>query len=166
MAKWHTETLVFIGNLSHRAVARLECVGPREFFGQGRAPELPNVYDVDAIQWDQFSWDSFLPGLPTGRPSKFSVLPDGRLAFNSVPDAVSMITGFYVKAPQTLSHNDDSPAFPEAFHSAIVYLALQKYAAYEAAPEVYAYAFDRYRYFLQRLERDQLPRITFCGAMA
>jgi hypothetical protein len=69
--------------------------------------------------------------------------------------------------PRGLAKKDDTPpGFPERFHMAIVYLALQKYAAYEAAPEVYAYALDRYNYYLTRIEEYQFYPLRFAGALA
>lgn len=65
-----------------------------------------------------------------------------------------------------LSKKNDVPSMPERFHMAIVYLALQKYAAYEAAPEVYAYALDRFNFYLSRIERDQIGQIELGGALA
>lgn len=49
---------------------------------------------------------------------------------------------------------------------AIVYLALQKYAAHEAAPEVYAYALDRFKFYLARMETDQLDRLRLGNPLA
>jgi hypothetical protein len=63
-----------------------------------------------------------------------------------------------------LSDKNDKPSLPEPFHPAIVALALQKYAAYEAAPEVYAYAMDRFSFYLARIEMDQLNNRIKLGA--
>ena len=104
--------------------------------------------------------------LGPGRPTRFTIKPDMSLAFNAVPDKIYVVTGRYARAVTELTTKTDIPALPVQFHPAIVYLALQKYAAYEAAGEVYAYALDRYNYYLTRIERNQLNPITFGGPLA
>ena len=60
-------------------------------------------------------------------------------------------------APQQLVNDADVPLMPAQFHNAIVYLAMQKYAGFESAPEVDARAEKMLNPMLNRLYIDQLP---------
>ena len=49
---------------------------------------------------------------------------------------------------------------PARYHMAVVYKAMQKYGAYEAAPEVYARGEKGAKRYMQMLEIDQMPGVT------
>lgn len=101
-----------------------------------------------------------------GSPTRFTVKPDMGVAFNVPPDSIFVVTGDYSTIPTTLTTKTDIPTLPVQFHPAITYLALQKYASYEAAPEVFIYAKDRYDFYLARIEKNQLPSMGFGGPIA
>lgn len=74
---------------------------------------------------------------PTGRPSFFTVRPwDMALLLSPIPDAACTVQGEYQKSAQPLVANGDVPGLPTQYHMLIVYEAMKRYAAYEAAPEV------------------------------
>ena len=95
------------------------------------------------------------------RPVVVSIAPPGKsLAFGSIPDQAYVITGEMYTKPTKLVTATDEPIIPDDFHMLIVYKAMMKYGAFEAAPEVYARGEKSAKYLMQRLEIDQLPTIT------
>lgn len=129
---------------------------------QGKAFEgrLPFV---EYAKWDA----TYNVGIQTqGQPTRFTVRPDMSLGFDCTPDSAYIISGDYARSATPLVLKTDTPALPAQFHMAIVYLALQKYGAYEAAAETFAYGKDRYDYYLARIERNQISPITFGGPLA
>lgn len=101
------------------------------------------------------------------RPHVFTVKPDNHLGFGSVPNATYTVSGKYRQSTQSLSADADEPTgLPEEFHMIIVYRALQKYAADEGAPEVYANFKMEHRRMEAALERRQLPGWRTGGALA
>lgn len=101
-----------------------------------------------------------------GRPAEFSVSPDHKLLLGPLPDDAYVVTGEYVKAPQTLSADADIPEMPEQFHMMIVYRALMKYARFEAAGEIYQDAEREYLALKRQLEYNQMPMIEWADPLA
>lgn len=94
-----------------------------------------------------------------GRPTIFAVRDrDMAIVLGDTPNAAYTVRGQYQKSPQTLAAATDIPEMPNQFHSAIVYKAMQFYAAYEAAPEVMARGITGYNDMLRRIVRKQAPR--------
>lgn len=99
-------------------------------------------------------------------PMNFAVAPDQSVVLGPTPLAGYTLTGDYYRSPIILAANGDIPALPPGFsHLIIVHAAKMKYAAYEAAPEVYAEAERAYNSLLCRLEVGQLNEITMQGAL-
>lgn len=95
----------------------------------------------------------------SSRPNVVAQKPDLHLGFGPVPDATYTVTGQYLQSTQSMAADADSPTgLPEEFHEIIVYIALRKYAADEAAPEVWTNAKSEYKRMLRALERKQLPK--------
>ena len=93
------------------------------------------------------------------RPNVVVQKPDLHLGFGPVPGDTFTVTGQYLQSTQSMTVDASEPTgLPEEFHEIIVYIALRKYAADEAAPEVWANAKAEYRRMLSALERKQLPK--------
>lgn len=99
-------------------------------------------------------------------PNRVTVKPDLNLALGPTPDDVYVVTGDYYAAATSFTAATDVPILPVQYHDAIVFLALTKYAAYEAAPEVYSYARGQYEFYVERIERNQLTQISLPGPLA
>lgn len=96
-----------------------------------------------------------------GRPQQATVKPDKHLGFGAVPDAVYTVSGEYFRSFTDMTLDADTPTgLPSEFHMIIVYRALQKYAADEGAPEVYAMHRANHKIMERKLERNQLPGWT------
>lgn len=100
------------------------------------------------------------------RPMDISITPLKALALGQVPTAGYTIVGDYFKIPSELALDADIPAIPTQYHMAIVYGAMLSYGGYEAASEVYQRAEIGYKKIMRRLRNDQLPDVTFAGALA
>lgn len=92
-----------------------------------------------------------------GYPSELSIDPQDRIRLGATPDGVFVVEGEYQKGPQILVVETDVPEMPPRHHDMIVAMAMKKYAASMAAPEVYAQAQDVERQHRSALETDQLP---------
>lgn len=93
------------------------------------------------------------------RPNVVTVKPTLHLGFGPVADAAYVVTGEYLKSFTDMAANADVPTgLPSDFHMCIVYRALEKYAADEGAPEVYAAHRSNHKVMEAKLERQQLPK--------
>jgi hypothetical protein len=94
------------------------------------------------------------------RPTHLIVVPNGDLILYPTPDDVYTVQLAYWKHPVELAANTDTPAIPSYLHSMIVDKAMEYYAAYEEAPNVYQGAATRYQQKLNRLLRMNSPLIA------
>lgn len=93
------------------------------------------------------------------RPITFAIDPRKRLLLGPTPDAVYTIRGQYYKAPQVLSADADVPELDSYYHDLIVFTAMEKYALYQAAPEVLARSQVEGGRLMRELETEYLPKI-------
>lgn len=109
---------------------------------------------------------STYPSLSDGKPSAFAIRPDGKVAFNALPDAAYDLTYEYYKKPTYMSENIDVPSMPERFHMLIVWHALREYAVFDEAPELVQKADLNFAQVYAELVLDQTPEVTIAGAIA
>lgn len=100
------------------------------------------------------------------RPTMFAVSPDKGICLGPIPASGYTITGDYWHAPVTLTAATDVPDFPEQYHMAIVWKALESYGLFEAAPEAKFRGETEFKKYLAKLERDRLTAYSFAGALA
>lgn len=101
------------------------------------------------------------------RPVFVTVKPDMSIALGPAPDDIYVVTGEYFSAPADMTLDTDTPTgLPSQYHMAIAHLAATKYAGFESAAEVYAYGKDRYEFYLQRLELNQLDPVLAGAPLA
>jgi hypothetical protein len=67
---------------------------------------------------------------------------------------------------QILTADADEPEMPEQYHDLIWLGALRRYAAFEAAPEVWAEAKSQHGELMRSLEQNQLPDIGWAAPLA
>ena len=125
---------------------------------------IPDETDLQYLLWDDYK-ENYKFGstrLTSGRPTVFSIKPDMSMDLWPIPDAVYTVNGEYVKqvTAQTLTNNTDIPVIPDQ-QLIIVWKALMYYGAFEGAPEVYAHGETQFNNALNKLEYNQLPKITY-----
>jgi len=98
------------------------------------------------------------------RPVAVSVAPDDSLVFGLPPDQEYTINCEYYKKPDILTDDTSEPIFYPRYHLAIVFLAMQKYGLYEAAPEVIEQGERLYRKYFNKLSAVEAPNISFGGS--
>jgi hypothetical protein len=81
------------------------------------------------------------------------------------PDGVFTVSGQYWKKPQALAADADEPEMPDEFHMLIVWKALEHYALYESAAESLVRAQKEQKWYMNRLEIDQLPDVQMPGPL-
>lgn len=116
-------------------------------------------------------WENFRRVWLTGDhdsqyPSCFSIDPRDNFRLGGKPNDAYTVTGEYQKSPQELSADDDEPEMPAKFHTLIVARAMEKYAAYHAAPEVDAAAQRIIDRLMPELRANQLPEPRLGNALA
>lgn len=100
------------------------------------------------------------------RPIEIALAPDRSLVVGPVPVDGYTLIGDYYKIPTELSAATDEPGMPSQYHWAIVYKAMMFYGISEAAPEVYDEGRMQFDQIIRQLERTQLRRMAFAGALA
>jgi hypothetical protein len=103
----------------------------------------------------------------TTRPIAIAIGPDKSLNLGPPPTALYTVTGDYFMAPSTMVNDADLPVgLPTRFHMLIVYRAMMKYGAYEAATEVYQRGSEENAGMYAQLQARYAPEITWGGALA
>lgn len=122
-------------------------------------------YLID-VSWDEFQRLWKTGSQTNGYPSMIAIDPRDKLRLGAVPDAAYTVIGDYQKSPQTLSANSDEPEMPAKYHRLIVYGAMEKYAGYQGAPEVWTRVKNEAKALKLALEADQLPAPGFGPPLA
>ena len=97
----------------------------------------------------------------SGRPNTFSILPDQTIDLYPIPNAIFTVNGEYVSQPTEMSTDSDEPVFPSQFHMAIVWRTVMLIAGYSAGNFEYVNAQNEFRQILNKMEKNQLPQITW-----
>lgn len=101
-----------------------------------------------------------------GQPVHFSIDPQNNLVIGPKPDGIYTISGEYYRSAQTFAADADTPEMPSQFHQLVVYMAMQKFAAYQNAPEVMSRGVTEGNRVMRQLEKNQLPMIGFGAPLA
>ena len=119
------------------------------------------IYDVSAEDETKLTFKPYgefrrmFRTFSPGRPSIYTELPGGSIAFDRIPDAAYTITFDYWMTPEKMTENDDIPSLPEHFHDVIVWKATMMFAGNETATEVFQYAKSQFDPLYARLFVDQ-----------
>jgi hypothetical protein len=103
---------------------------------------------------------------PEGRPVRFTIEPDGQIAFDPTPDAIYTVNFDYRRTLHELTTDADAstgtPIIPSQFHMSIVWGAMKYYALTRDAPQSLQAKWEReYAREMNRLRIDQLPAPKF-----
>ncbi len=117
----------------------------------------------DMLRVEEYDWFREFEGRdPTKRGKPQVIAVDPRLeALHIAPAADQAYELFYDywAVPQSLDEDVDVPIMPAQFHKLIVWVALETYGGYEAAPDVINRARAEASPLWNALYRDQLPSI-------
>lgn len=98
----------------------------------------------------------------TARPYAFTCTPDGLYDFYPRPDIDYTLHLSYSSDPTSLSAYDDTPSgIPERYEDMIMWRALMFYAEFDESPGVLSKASKRYYKYKDRMEKNEMPLITF-----
>jgi len=92
-----------------------------------------------------------------GRPSYFTIKPDGTLTLESPPDDTYSIYADYWKKPTRLAADADTSLIPSRWEKVIVARAKLFFAEYDAAQEILQSSTQEFARLVALLEADQLP---------
>jgi hypothetical protein len=128
----------------------------------GIAGEAPLHY-VDYDTW----YRRYGTGAQTASyPNEFTILHNDSFSLGPKPNAVYVVSGEYQKAVTLLAVDADEPAYPEEYHAAAVYLAMQNWGRSTGAPELYQDGERKYNQIMSQMERTQLPEIMLGAPLA
>lgn len=132
----------------------------------GVSSQTPCLY----VPYQQFRGQLDINTIPTGRPSLFTVQPDGTIEFNFVPDQPYSFDCDFLRSQdvwvQTGGGADaQTPIFPTRFHKAIGWRAIMLWGGSISAQGKYAFANNEYERIMGDMMSAQLPElIPFTGA--
>lgn len=121
---------------------------------------------VPYVRWEMWRAIWLTGNIAASYPSQVSIDPRNKLRLGAKPDAIYTLTGEYQKSAQTLAADGDIPEMPVQYHQIIVARAMKRYAASNAAPEVWAAAQDVEAPLSDALYADQIPEPRFGPALA
>ena len=96
-------------------------------------------------------------------PTEWAISPANEIMLGPIPDADYTIQGEYYKQATVLAANGDIPAMPTYFHDMVVWRALMLMGGYDEANFQLSDATAKYDEYLERLTKDQLPRLRLGG---
>lgn len=117
------------------------------------------------MPWDDWKRIFQIGTQNSGSPIWVTIDPRNRIRLGPKPNGIYTVTGEYMKAAQVLAADADTPEMPASFHQLIVYEAMQYYASFESAPEVWQRAKESHARMMRDLEVDQLPPPQFADAL-
>lgn len=100
------------------------------------------------------------------RPMIIAKAPDNNIVTGPIAAVGYTLVGDYYRIPSEMVASTDTPTLPSQFHWAIIYLAMMKYGASEAAPEVYDDGQLSFSNLLRTIIRTQARRPRLAGALA
>lgn len=118
------------------------------------------------IPWDNYQGIYQFGEEKSGRPTDYSVGPNGALHLGPTPNKGYRIRGAYLKAPQVLKANEDIPQIAERFHDIIVWYALILMSEHDEGYNQAVVAREHYNDLLTDLIKDQTPRFEFGEPLA
>lgn len=99
------------------------------------------------------------------RPVACAVGPNKSVCVGPPSNGLYTVTADFFLAPLAMTGDASVPiGLPKQFHMLIVYLAMEMYGSYEAAPEVLSRADNGRVRMLAQLEGTNMPEMQFAGA--
>jgi hypothetical protein len=111
------------------------------------------------IDWEMWRTRYGRGSQTNNRPTEYAVSPAQELVFGAIPDKIYTVRGEYIRSPQVLAANGDTPIMPARFHQIVVWRALLLLQENDEAELRIAAARVNYDELLYDLLRDQLPRV-------
>jgi hypothetical protein len=142
----------------------------RKWAGDTRFWQPLTIYDPAIGQSDetaltQIEWDTWRTKYDrathdANRPVEYAISPAGELCFGPTPDKAYSARGEYLKSPQALSANSDTPELPSHLHQIIVHRAMVMMGGSDESPITIQTAQNEYRRLFVTLCEEQLPNIS------
>jgi hypothetical protein len=133
------------------------------FYVQDVENEDPALYPITFVPYPRFV--ELCPDYPSttlGKPEAITITPDGRYDFWPRLDKHYVVKYNYTKAVNELSSTTDVPLnLSSEYHEIIVWKALEYYAFFDKNQELLQHAHRRYSFFRNRMERREMPVVTF-----
>lgn len=132
-----------------------------EAWSNGREYMDSKAIDIEFMPYSFYSRCGYEKNAQPGTPKYVTETPDGLLQMYPPPNKNYVITFDYVRTPQTLTDDADTPTgLPARHQQVIVWKAVMEYALFDEQPALKAKAERRYNELMVRLRRDALPKIS------
>jgi len=115
---------------------------------------------IDYLPWEEFRI-AYMYGTSrtqTGRPTIYTVKPDESIMFYPVPDAAYTVVGQYYAKPDVMTLDAHGPIFPDRFHMAVVWKALESYGQYSAEYDKNDYGRQNYDSLMVKMKNAHGPK--------
>lgn len=130
---------------------------------------LADDAEIIFFNWEDFqaTYDVGTFTTQTGRPSVWSIQPDGGTIFWPIPEQAYTLHGEYRRTAHKMTADEDVTIFPdEKFDIMIMWRAMMFYGLALAEPDKYSVGLSEYRKLLRGLERISLPKVTLGNPLA
>lgn len=120
------------------------------------------------MDWDVFRKLYLVGSAATTQdyPSHCAIDPSNQLVLHAIPDAAYTVSGEYMKSPQNLAADDDTPEMPATHHPLIQWEALKLMGIYDEAVEQNPFWEQQADFHMKQLIASQTPRIRLGGPLA
>jgi hypothetical protein len=123
-------------------------------------------YWLRYLAWESFQTLYKIGTQNNSTPAHITVNPQDELVLGPKPNGIYTVTGEFYRSAQVLSANSDTPEMHSDYHSLIVYKAMEKYGAANAAQEVMYRGEKEGGAIMKQLEATQRQGIRRAGPMA
>lgn len=109
----------------------------------------------EPVDWTVY-WDA-----GEGAPSKILQAEDRTLWVDRIPDKAYPVRSKFMRTPQVLSADGDTPLLPEQYREAIVWKAVEFYGYYDQDSTMVTKGLRNFEQILRRMELTELPDWSF-----
>lgn len=120
---------------------------------------------LDFYTWDEFKREKYHQDLGQGKPTVYTIKPDGLIMLYPTPEQAYSATVEYSLKAQSMINDTDVSLIPIEYHDVILHKALMYYSSHEEDQSLYQISEARYEMALSELAANQLPRISFVGGI-
>ena len=124
-----------------------------------------NGETIQPYTWEQFKCKGYAQDDKKGKPTAYTVKPNGLIVFYPTPDQDYTATAEYSLAAQALINDTDNSLIPVEYHDIILHKALMYYASHEEDNSLFQVNSSRYESALSELASEYLPRINLTGSL-
>lgn len=157
---WRMKEITLVEDINEYDANSLTLLNMRELLTLDIAGE-----EVYFYTWDDFKREKYHQSTDKGKPTAYTIKPDGLIMLYPTPAIEYTATAEYSLKPQPMVNDVDVSLIPENYHDIILHKALMYYASHEEDQSLYQVSESRYEMVLSEMAANCLPRITLAGGI-